>query len=93
MISSVQPSVAQRERLEMLAEECAEVIHAVTKILRHGYNSAHPVSGVNNKHTLREELLDVVTVMRMMAFDVDTAFSEEELAERFDAKLRYTHAQ
>jgi hypothetical protein len=35
-------SFAQAERLHLLAEECAEVIQAVTKILRHGYESGHP---------------------------------------------------
>ena len=33
---------AEAERLAMLAEEAAEVIQAVGKILRHGYASYHP---------------------------------------------------
>lgn len=33
---------AQAERLAMLAEECAEVVQVVGKILRHGYDSYHP---------------------------------------------------
>ncbi len=33
---------AEAERLAMLAEEAAEVIQIVGKILRHGYASYHP---------------------------------------------------
>src|SRR5579872_899269 len=33
---------AQIERLALLAEECGEVMQAVSKILRHGYESRNP---------------------------------------------------
>ena len=33
---------AQTEALSLLAEECAEVVQCVTKILRHGLDSSHP---------------------------------------------------
>ena len=37
-------SPAQAERLAYLLEECAEVIKAGTKILRHGYASYDPTN-------------------------------------------------
>jgi NTP pyrophosphatase (non-canonical NTP hydrolase) len=57
---------AYRERLEMLAEECAEAIKAVTKILRHGADSAHPVTGKGNAQALREEIGDVLAIVTLM---------------------------
>jgi hypothetical protein len=33
---------AEAERLALLAEECGEVIQAIGKVLRHGYESRHP---------------------------------------------------
>lgn len=37
-------SEAQRERLALLIEECAEVQQAATKVLRHGFHSVNPHS-------------------------------------------------
>lgn len=36
-------SSAEAERLALLVEECAEVIQAATKVLRHGYESQNPM--------------------------------------------------
>jgi len=35
-------SPAEAERLALLAEECGEVVQAVCKVLRHGYESTNP---------------------------------------------------
>ncbi len=95
MISSFKPSVAQTERLEMLIEECAEVIHASTNVLRHGYDSYNPHSDVdgNNREALRRELLDLITVVNMIAFDVSAVFTEDELRANHERKMQYTHCQ
>lgn len=50
---------AEAEALALLAEECAEVVQAVTKILRHGLDSEHPHSGDGNRETLNKEIGDV----------------------------------
>jgi NTP pyrophosphatase (non-canonical NTP hydrolase) len=42
---------AEAERLAILAEECGEVIQAVGKILRHGYQSYNP-------HLITQEMDD-----------------------------------
>lgn len=52
-------SPAEAEALALLAEECAEVIQVVGKILRHGLASAHPNGGPSNSELLDMELGDV----------------------------------
>lgn len=50
---------AEAERLALLAEECGEVIKAVMKILRHGYESVNPDAQPalsNNRGDLMDEL-------------------------------------
>ncbi len=46
------------ERLAVLAEECGEVIQAVSKIQRHGYDSGHPRGDTSNVDDLEYELKD-----------------------------------
>ncbi len=50
---------AETERLAILAEECAEAIHVIGKILRHGYGSRHPGGGPTNRTMLECELGDI----------------------------------
>lgn len=50
---------AEIERLTCVAEEAAEVVQAVTKILRHGWMSTHPDHpGINNREHLAKEIGD-----------------------------------
>lgn len=53
----------ETELLALLVEECAEVIHIVTKILRHGLNSQHPDSEEVNSYGLEREMGDVRAAM------------------------------
>lgn len=57
-----QLSEAEQERLAILAEECGEVIQAVGKILRHGYESTSPfvANPPTNRQTLEHEIGDVL---------------------------------
>jgi NTP pyrophosphatase (non-canonical NTP hydrolase) len=57
----------QREILTLLVEECAEVIQAATKILRHGYDSYHPSGRYDNRTTLEQELGDLTGVQSLLA--------------------------
>jgi NTP pyrophosphatase (non-canonical NTP hydrolase) len=57
---------AEAERLALLAEECGEVIQAIGKILRHGYQSNHPNGGPANRDLLEAELGDVSAAIRLM---------------------------
>ena len=67
MTSFNELSPAQAERLAKLAEECGEVVQAVGKILRHGYESAHPDGrGPTNRENLESEIADVLREMDCM---------------------------
>lgn len=63
-------SAAEDERLAVLAEECAEVIQAITKIQRHGYDSRDPTSRAeyppDNRQMLAAEIGDVMAAVEML---------------------------
>ena len=87
---------AEAERLAMLSEECAEVIQAAGKILRHGYESCNPLRDASptNRTDLRREILDVMAVLLLMVsehdFDEIQRYEAQEVLER---KLIYSHHQ
>lgn len=63
---------AEAERLALLAEECAEVVQIVGKILRHGYQSHHPENPTqSNKSTLTKECGDVLAAVALMVANGD----------------------
>lgn len=53
-------SNAEKERLIILIEECSEVIHISSKIIRHGYEAYNPMIfnsiSLSNKENLEMEL-------------------------------------
>ncbi len=64
----------QEHLLICLAEECAEVIYDVSKILRFGINDNHPKVGVPNGERLQTEINDVFTIINMLqaeGFELD----------------------
>lgn len=92
---------AQRERIEMLAEEAAEVVQACTKILRHGYHSYHPdeeklpvFQRTNNRANLHGELIQFWTIYEKMVAENDLErinfYGTDEIWKK---KLKYTHHQ
>lgn len=68
----------QEERLAVLAEECAEVIQAVGKILRHGYNRYNPtlpeMQQKPNRALLEKELGDLIWAISMLDDAADINF-------------------
>lgn len=86
---------AEAERLAMLAEECAEVIYIIGKILRHGYDSYHPdTRAVTNRDLLAEELADVNAVLNAMGRAELRDYSlQDSIGNRWRKKLRYAHHQ
>lgn len=57
---------ATAELLALLAEECGELVQAIGKVLRHGLDSQHPDSGVDNQDTLEREMGDVRAAMILL---------------------------
>ena len=86
---------AQAERLAMLAEECAEVIQIVGKILRHGYDSFDPANPeVSNRPILTGELTDVAAVTTAMLDANEVTFrTSSDIVAAWQRKLRYAHHQ
>ena len=82
---------AEAERLAWLSEECAEVIHAIGKILRHGYESADPTveGSPTNRVTLERELGDVHAATELLASTGDI----RKVKHRDSRTMRYWHHQ
>ena len=91
----------QVERLVMLAEEAGEIVQAVGKVLRHGYESSHPhdPDSVTNRESLMREIRDFTAVASRMGRTGDLPIKDEDGFHSFDAaktwmrKLPYTHHQ
>lgn len=92
-----QLSNGEAERLAMLAEEAAEIIQIVGKILRHGYESHHPKdpSHITNRATLEYEIADLKSVVAAMgnAGDIDLGNIDDMADSAWQRKLDFTHHQ
>lgn len=86
-------SPAHAEALALIAEECAEVVQAIGKILRHGLASEHPDSHITNYLTLQREVGDLLAALRVG--EVQRLLDWEGVIHARDAKLlklpRYLH--
>lgn len=94
-------TAAQRELLANMAEECAEVIQRVTKILRFGLRR-NPYNGEHNRDCLEHELGDVFAMTELLhrhdvidAERVSTARYRkiEALARNEAGRLRYASVE
>jgi len=79
-------TLAQKERLYLLAEEASEIIKNVTKILRFGYDSYNPYEPEkgSNLQQLITEMGDLTAVQRLMMTNGD--FNPGPICEAADAK-------
>ncbi len=78
-------SPAELERLALLAEEMAEAIHVIGKILRHGYQSFNPEPGEcnhSNRKLLTKEVGDVIAAIDILVENDDLKHSELEVTAR-----------
>lgn len=89
---------AEHERLALLSEECGELVQAIGKILRHGYESYNPEdgwAGLSNRRALERECGDVRHAMIRMCEARD--LREEAIHEFADRKAlrvaEYLHHQ
>lgn len=86
---------AQRERLEMIAEEASEIVQITMKILRHGVYSYHPSDpNTSNKRLLVDELIELWAIYERMVLCGDLPrinfFSSAGV---WKEKLKWTHHQ
>lgn len=85
----------QAELLDMLSEECGEVIQAIGKIKRHGYESHHPKStaSMTNRRELMKELGDVAGLIMMLQDmgELDPTYIQEAAARALICKPKYMH--
>lgn len=87
---------AEDERLTILSEECAEIIQAVAKIQRHGYDSFHPSDPekTDNRELLAREIGDFKCILaRMLTNGEVNLESITEAWARKDGKNQYFHHQ
>lgn len=54
------------QNLEILAEECAEVIQIKSKIVRFGMDDVWPARGMSNREALEQELGDVLALAEVL---------------------------
>jgi len=89
---------AETERLAMLAEEAGEIVQAVGKILRHGYEGFHPDNpGITNRGLLENEIADLHAVQLMMETKGDiedlSPQASDAVGDALERKQRFTHHQ
>ena len=56
----------ENEIMNILQEECAEVIQAVSKCRRFGINEVHLTSGKSNQENLTEEVGDLLCMIDLL---------------------------
>lgn len=79
----------EHEIMSILQEECAEVVQAVSKIFRFGFDGKHPESQQTNRQHLEEEIGDLLAMVDLLI--INGVVEEAELNEarnRKFAKLR-----
>ena len=79
----------QKEALDILQEECAEVIVAVSKISRFGLDNVKPGKPLTNRQHLAEELGDLQAMIELM-YELDIVYPSEvrQYAEAKREKLK-----
>ena len=75
----------EAKNLEILAEECAEVIQIKSKITRFGMYDFNPTKNVLNRDQLVQELGDVMAIIEILAFN--GLFQEWEIEQAIERKL------
>ena len=69
---------AEKERIILLMEECAEVTQRCAKILRFGWDSVQPSSGRNNRDLLEQETGDFMLVFSILTMNNDIDLAKVE---------------
>ena len=82
------------ERLAVLNEECGEVIQAISKILRHGYESKWPREvGLTNRFKLEREIGHVLNALLLIQQDLNIGHVLDALADKKRDIIPFLHYQ
>lgn len=87
---------AQLERLVILAEECAEIQQIISKIIRHGYESYHPLDpSTTNRALLAKEIGHTANAVNMLVEvdDVQQGAIFDAQDEKEETIKQYLHHQ
>ena len=86
---------AEAERLALLAEECGELVQAIGKVLRHGYENHHPDGGPTNRQAVERECGDVYhAIFKLVAaLDITGHGLAESAGHKARNVSRYMHHQ
>lgn len=91
-------NAADRELLICLIEECSEVIHAATKMIRHGPDSHNPkqLAGPSNEEQLNREMghvrcLDIILMDRAILDGAEIADSHRRKLQELPKYLHYNY--
>lgn len=57
----------EAEVIDHLIEECAEVIHAASKVKRFGRENPHPELGISSTYALGLEVGDLISMVNLLA--------------------------
>lgn len=81
-----------REVLDILQEECAETIQAVSKCNRFGLDNYKPGKPLTNRHHLEEELGDLMAMIELLvaADVVDQSRIDQAKKEKFNKLKRWS---
>lgn len=83
------------EILDILQEECAEVIQATSKIRRFGWDSCHPFQDIHksNKDHLVEELGDLLALIEITVdnFDLDPFQLDEAKKAKYEKLKKWSN--
>jgi NTP pyrophosphatase (non-canonical NTP hydrolase) len=61
-----QKNAIDSEILLITQEECAEVSQAISKVFRFGMEDEHPVTKINNREHLEEEIGDLMCMIDLL---------------------------
>ena len=90
-------SVSEAERLALLLEEAGEVVQAIGKVLRHGYESWNPNDPrrTSNRESLERELGDMAAAIQLMTGrrDLNAAFIKQCQVDKLKKVGQYLHHQ
>lgn len=88
---------AQSERVDLMIEECSEVIQILTKIKRFGFDSFNPndPEKTSNRELLSREISDFMIVSSLMAVSdgIPLDNAESYISEKLERLSVYTEHQ